>query len=217
MHTFAWLKQQYHGLNNTHQLPLFWEIKDNMLIKPANRAKRTWFTKVARVIYVTTPMVWLRPAGIGKGDELPIFRVPKRQQRARKSLVARKIGNIVLGCNIWPKTPVSNESWINMMLSYCLVGLVSGCSNASGTKWYVDDGPHLNKMYLNTWTNVVKVLLELVQYILWTGKTGENGQSFIRIAKSLWDQTVGSEGAAPAVRISGSLSTGSPVGPLELT
>ena len=23
MHTFAWLKQQYHGLNNTHQLPLF--------------------------------------------------------------------------------------------------------------------------------------------------------------------------------------------------
>ena len=64
MHTFAWLKQQYHDLNNTHQLPLFWEIKDNMLIKPANRAKRTWFTKVARVIYVTTPMVWLCPAGI---------------------------------------------------------------------------------------------------------------------------------------------------------
>ena len=46
---------------------------------------------------------------------------------------------------------------------------------------------------------------------------GENGQSFIRIAKSLWDQTVGSEGAASAVRISGSLSTGSPVGSLELT
>ena len=23
MHTFAWLKQQYHGINNTHQLPLF--------------------------------------------------------------------------------------------------------------------------------------------------------------------------------------------------
>ena len=45
----------------------------------------------------------------------------------------------------------------------------------------------------------------------------ENGQSFIRIAKSLWDQTVGSEGAAPAVRISGSLSTGSLVGSLELT
>ena len=39
-------------------------LRDNMLIKPANRAKRTWFTKVARVIYVTTPMVWLRPAGI---------------------------------------------------------------------------------------------------------------------------------------------------------
>ena len=46
---------------------------------------------------------------------------------------------------------------------------------------------------------------------------GENGQSFIRIAKSLWEQTVGSEGAASAVRISGSLSTGSPVGSLELT
>ena len=39
-------------------------LRDNMLIKPANRAKRTWFTKVARVIYVTTPMVWLCPAGI---------------------------------------------------------------------------------------------------------------------------------------------------------
>ncbi len=63
MHTFAWLKQQYHDLNNTQQLSLFWEVK-GMLIKPANRAKRTWFTKVARVIYVTTPMVWLRPAGI---------------------------------------------------------------------------------------------------------------------------------------------------------
>jgi len=30
MHTFAWLKQQYHGLNNTHQLPLFWELKQNV-------------------------------------------------------------------------------------------------------------------------------------------------------------------------------------------
>jgi hypothetical protein len=37
---------------------------NNMLIKPANRAKRTRFTKVARVIYVTPPMVRLRPAGI---------------------------------------------------------------------------------------------------------------------------------------------------------
>ena len=45
---------------------------------------------------------------------------------------------------------------------------------------------------------------------------GENGQSFIRIAKSLWDQTVGSERAASAVKTSGSLSTGSPVGSLEL-
>ncbi len=51
MHTFAWLKQQYHRINN-------------MLIRPANRTKRTWFTKVARVIYVTSPMVRLRPAGI---------------------------------------------------------------------------------------------------------------------------------------------------------
>ena len=31
------------------------------------------------------------------------------------------------------------------MLSHCLVGLVSYCSNASGTKWYVDDSPHLVK------------------------------------------------------------------------
>ena len=30
MHTFAWLKQQYHVLNNTHQLPLFWELKQNV-------------------------------------------------------------------------------------------------------------------------------------------------------------------------------------------
>ena len=35
-----------------------------MLIKPTNRAKQTRFTKVARVIYVTTPMVRLCPAGI---------------------------------------------------------------------------------------------------------------------------------------------------------
>jgi len=107
------------------------------------------------------------------------------------------------------------------MLSYCLVGLASYCSNASGTKWYVDDGPHLNKMYLNTWTNG-EFLLELVQYILWTGKMGENGQSFIRIAKSLWDQTVGSDNRQSGLvtpfhqfgcLLSGSLSTGSPVGP----
>ena len=38
-----------------------------------------------------------------------------------------------------------------------------------------------------------------------------------RIAKSMWDKTVGSEGAALAVMTSGSLSTGSPVGSLELT
>ena len=44
---------------------------------------------------------------------------------------------------------------------------------------------------------------------------GENGQSFMWIAKSSWDQTVGSERAVSAVRKSGSLSTGSPVGSLE--
>ena len=38
-----------------------------------------------------------------------------------------------------------------------------------------------------------------------------------RIAKSMWDKTVGSERAASAVMTSGSLSTGSPVGSLELT
>ena len=37
------------------------------------------------------------------------------------------------------------------------------------------------------------------------------------IAKSVWDKTVGSERAALAVMTSGSLSTGSPVGSLELT
>jgi hypothetical protein len=37
-----------------------------------------------------------------------------------------------------------------------------------------------------------------------------------RIAKSLWDQTFGSERAALAMRKSGSLSTGSPVSSLEL-
>ncbi len=46
---------------------------------------------------------------------------------------------------------------------------------------------------------------------------GENGQSFTRVAKPYWDQTVGSERAASAARTSGSLSTGSPVGSLELT
>ncbi len=38
-----------------------------------------------------------------------------------------------------------------------------------------------------------------------------------RIAKSVWDKTVGSERAALAVMTSGSLSTGSPIGSLELT
>ena len=38
-----------------------------------------------------------------------------------------------------------------------------------------------------------------------------------RIAKSMWDKTVGSERAVLAVMTSGSLSTGSPVGSLELT
>jgi len=46
---------------------------------------------------------------------------------------------------------------------------------------------------------------------------GENGQSFTRVAKPYWDQTVGSERAALAARTSGSLSTGSPFGSLELT
>ena len=47
---------------------------------------------------------------------------------------------------------------------------------------------------------------------------GENGQSFTGVAKPYWDQTVGSERAAYlAARTSGSLSTGSPVGSLELT
>ncbi len=35
------------------------------------------------------------------------------------------------------------------------------------------------------------------------------------IAKSVWDKTVGSERAALAVMTSGSLSTGSPVGPFR--
>ena len=54
-------------------------------------------------------------------------------------------------------------------------------------------------------------------YFSGTGKMGENGQRFIRVAKPYWDQTVGSERAASAARTSGSLSTGSPVGSLELT
>jgi hypothetical protein len=89
--------------------------------------------------------------------ELPIILVQKRQQRARKSLEARYICNIVLGW-YW-KTPVSNESWINMMLSHCLVGLVSYCSNASGTKWYVDDSPHLVKNIFEHLFNYEPLLL----------------------------------------------------------
>ena len=67
---------------------------------------------------------------------------------------------------------------------------------------------------------------------------GENGQSFTRVAKPCWDQTVGSELKASYIfffliaiqsdfnedlkrvdksLFSGSLSTGSPVGSLELT
>ena len=54
-------------------------------------------------------------------------------------------------------------------------------------------------------------------YFLRTGKMGENGQSFTGVAKPFWDQTVGSGRAALAARTPGSLSTGSPVGSLELT
>ena len=54
-------------------------------------------------------------------------------------------------------------------------------------------------------------------YFSKTGKIGENGQSFTGIAKSLWDQTIGSERTALAMKTSGSLSTGSPIGSLELT
>ena len=49
--------------------------------------------------------------------------------------------------------------------------------------------------------------------ILWTGKMGENGQSFSRDSKVPWDQTVGSK----IPLIFGSLSTGSPVGLVGLT
>jgi hypothetical protein len=143
----------------------------------------------------------------------------------------------VLECNTWLKTPVSNESWINMMLSYCLVGLASYCSNASGTKWYVDDSPHLEKnifltsyqinhlfwverktrkFHLFLWFDIFSKKLVQI-YFSKTGKIGENGQSFTGIAKSLWDQTIGSERAALAMKTSGSLSTGSPIGSLELT
>ena len=48
--------------------------------------------------------------------------------------------------------------------------------------------------------------------ILWTGKMGENGQSFSRDSQVPWDQTVGSK-----IFTFGSLSTGSPVGPVGLT
>ena len=41
---------------------------------------------------------------------------------------------------------------------------------------------------------------------------GENGQSFSKDSKVLWDQTVGSN-----IQRFGSLSTGSPVGPVGLT
>jgi len=60
---------------------------------------------------------------------------------------------------------------------------------------------------------------KLVQkiYFLRTGKMGENGQSFIRVAKPYWDQTVGSERAASAAKTSGLLSTGSSFGSLVLT
>ena len=39
MHTFAWLKQQYHDLNNTHQLSLFWEVKTQHVDKTRKSSK----------------------------------------------------------------------------------------------------------------------------------------------------------------------------------
>ena len=106
------------------------------------------------------------------------------------------------------------------MLSHYLVGLVSYCSNASGTKWYVDDSPHLVKnifehlfnyeplLLLFSFLHVLKVkqvkifhsFCDLTSfpkvgskiYFLRTGKMGENSQSFTGVAKPCWDQTVGS-------------------------
>ena len=48
------------------------------------------------------------------------------------------------------KASMSNESWINMILWYYLVGLLSYCIYVSGSKWYVDDSPHLNKNILTS-------------------------------------------------------------------
>ena len=39
MHTFAWLKQQYHDLNNTHQLSLFWEVKTQHVVRTHKSSK----------------------------------------------------------------------------------------------------------------------------------------------------------------------------------
>jgi hypothetical protein len=126
-----------------------------------------------------------------------------------------------------------------MMLSYCLVGLASYCSNASGTKWYVDDSPHLVKKHILTSFQMNPLFLFVVsskqvkipsllrfnihsksrfKYVfLEQARWVKTVNISRRIAKSLWDKTVGSERAALAVRKSGSLSTGSPVGSLELT
>ena len=91
------------------------------------------------------------------------------------------------------------------MLSYCLVGLVSYCSNASGTKWYVDDSPHLVKNIFNIFSNkthpcftscvigkasIPSFLRFNIFSKIWfsiyfsrTGKMGENGQYFTQDSK----------------------------------
>ena len=58
------------------------------------------------------------------------------------------------------------------MLSHCLVGLVSYCSNASGTKWYVDDSPHLVKNIFEHLFNCEPLLL-LFPYIAFQSKTSK--------------------------------------------
>jgi len=114
-------------------------------------------------------LVWER-------GELPINPGPK--EAAAGSQESGGTINLYIVLGWYRKTPVSNESWINMMLSHCLVGLVSYCSNASGTKWYVDDSPHLVKNIFEHLFNYEPLLLLFSFCIFFLSKTSNFFHSF---------------------------------------
>ena len=87
---------------------------------------------------------------------------PSPQQAAAKLQSSEGMLNHTIVRGEMTEGPVSDYVWNNIP-SYRLVGVSVACKYA-GSTWYVDDGPHLAEVRK--------------RWPLWTGKAGENGQSF---------------------------------------